>query len=220
MKNPLLLLAPVLFSSFLLLSGCASFFGSTSDNSREASTATSVETQDPQQETVEVAYTQYNDEARGISFDYPSDWTLKVKSDTDDKILVNFKSPAFDPDATDASKVMNFANLNFFMVDTGASATPNSFRDYAEDLLADNNYTLVEKGKSNLGNEEGVYLRMELHDPSSQYYDTEGKYVVSARDTRGYYLALTYTDDIGEAKIEEYLSILKHMTDSFVWEES
>ena len=71
-----------------------------------ASASAQVETVDSTQETVEVPYTQYTNEARGLSFDIPEGWELKVKTDSELQFLVDLESPVFDPDSTDTIPVM------------------------------------------------------------------------------------------------------------------
>lgn len=174
---------------------------------------------DPTQETVEIPYTQYINEERGLSFDIPENWELEVKNDTQEQFLIDLTSPAYDPDTSDNAKVMNYAHVNLFIWDKGEVQTPTGFRDFVVNLLKANDYNVVEKGKSNLGAEEAVYLLMEKPSSIYQYYASLAKYVISARDTRAFYMSLTYNDDISVEKEQEYLSILEHMTESFVWDE-
>lgn len=174
---------------------------------------------DPTQETVEIPYTQYVNEERGLSFDIPEGWELEVETDTEEQFLVDLTSPPFDPDTTDNAKVMNYAHINFFIWDRLEPQTPTGFRDFVIDLLKANDYNVVEKGKSNLGSEEAVYLIMEKPSSIYQYYASLAKYIVSARDSRAFYMSLTYIDDISVEKEQEYLSTLEHMSESFVWNE-
>ena len=86
--------------SFILISLILAIFSIGCDRA-----GTKEESFDLTQETVKVPYTIYSNEDRGFSFEVPTDWEVKVKTDTDTQFLLNVKSPAFDPDTTDKAKV-------------------------------------------------------------------------------------------------------------------
>ena len=208
MKTPTCLFILTAFSLAIFTTACSG-----------ASPSAQVETVDSTQETVEVPYTRYTNEARGLSFDIPEGWELKVKTDSELQFLVDLESPVFDPDTTDAMKVMTYSHVNLFIWDKQEAQTPEGFRDFIENLLAKNGYSLIEKGKSNLGVEDALYITMQEWTDYLQAYTGQAKYVLSARDTRGYYMSLVYPNTIGAEKEQEYLSILEHMSESFAWNE-